>query len=221
MWYFANPSTTRVRDAMRDHRNHLGMIATPAQGNAIQPAYRWCADNGVFGGTYPGDDAYLAWLDERAAHRGRCQFAVAPDVVGDAEATLARSAPMLARIRRAGYPVALAAQNGLERLTVPWDDFDVLFLGGDTEWKLSRAARGLAVEARRRGKRVHMGRVNSERRLRYAHTVCCPANPCSGDPLDGSADGTYLAFGPDINLPKLLRWLRAVNEQPGLWEVTA
>lgn len=208
MWYFANPSTQLVRDAMRNHTNHLGMIATPAQGNTIHPDYRWCADNGVFGGAYPGDDAYIMWLDERADHMGRCSFAVAPDVVGDAAGTLGRSAPMFSRIRNAGAPVALAAQNGLENLTVPWDAFDVLFLGGDTNWKLGPQARDLTAEARSRGKWVHMGRVNSLKRLRYADHIGC-----------NSADGTYLAFGPDTNLPKLLDWLREVNSQPGLWEV--
>jgi hypothetical protein len=47
------------------------------------------------------------------------------------------------------------------------------------------------------GKGTHMGRVNSNRRLQYAATIGCD-----------SADGTYLAFGPDQNLPRLLWWLR-------------
>jgi hypothetical protein len=186
----------------------LGMIATPAAGNAVMDGVDWCADNGIYGGTYPGDDAYLQWLVTRARLLHRCCFAVAPDVVGDAKATLERSAPMLPRIRRLGYPVALAAQNGLEHLTVPWDDFDVFFIGGDTAWKLGPHARALVREARRRGKWIHMGRVNSEARLRYAHEIGCH-----------SADGTYLAHGPDTNLPKLLAWLRRIDEQYGLWEV--
>jgi len=28
-----------------------------------------------------------------------------------------------------------------------------------------------------------------------------------------STDGTYLTYGPDVNLPKMLRWTRGVNEQ--------
>jgi hypothetical protein len=42
---------------------------------------------------------------------------------------------------------------------VPWDAFDVLFLGGTTDWKLGPAAADLTAEARRRGLVVHMGRV--------------------------------------------------------------
>jgi len=177
----------------------LGMIATPAQGNTVPADVDWCADNGCYGDGYPGDDAFLSWLGQRAEHAARCFFVVAPDVVCDAPATLERSAPMLPRIRAAGFPAALVAQNGLEDLSVPWDTFDVLFIGGDTVWKLGPAARSLAIEAKARGKRVHMGRVNSLRRLRYAQTIgCC------------SADGTFLAFGPDTNLPAVLGWQRAV-----------
>jgi EAL domain-containing protein (putative c-di-GMP-specific phosphodiesterase class I) len=88
---------------------------------------------------------------------------------------------------------------------LPWTQFDVLFVGGTTEWKLGLEARGLVAEAKRRGKHVHMGRVNSEKRLRYAAAIGCD-----------SADGTCLTRGPDVNLPKVLAWLRAVNEQPPL-----
>lgn len=179
----------------------LGQIVTPAAGNAVLPGVEWCADNAVFADKYPGDDSYLTWLAERP-HREQCRFAVAPDVVGDAAGTLARSRPMLARIRRL-VPVAYAAQNGATVESLPWSEFDVLFIGGDTEWKLGPEARELIAEAKLRGKWVHMGRVNSFRRLQYAAVVGCD-----------SADGTYLAFGPDTNLPKLLFWLR-----PALWEV--
>lgn len=184
----------------------LGQICTPQHTQSLQPGADWCADNGVFGGAYPGDDAYLAWLDERMWAKDRCAFAVAPDVVCDAEATLDRSAPMLGRIRRAGYPVALAMQNGIEKLSVPWRDFDVAFLGGDTDWKIGPHARRLTADARAHGKRVHMGRVNSRRRLQVAAHMGCH-----------SADGTYLAFGPDRNLPKLLSWLGEIDMQGSLW----
>lgn len=200
MRYFANPSTQPVRDAMA--AGLLGMIATPNQGNAIPPSVVWCADNGCFGKGYPGDYGWLWWLASYTSEqRSRCAFAVAPDVVGDAAATLTHSVPWLPVIRNLGYPAALAAQNGLEDLDVPWSEFDVLFIGGDTAWKLGAAARQLIREAKTRGKTVHMGRVNSERRFRYAHAISCD-----------SVDGTYIAFGPDRNLPNVLAWRRTVNQ---------
>jgi hypothetical protein len=157
--YFATASGPKVREAMTTRI--LGQIVTPTAGNRVADT-DWIADNSVFSGQYPGDESYLAWLAARQQHADRCRFVVAPDVVGDAEATLALSAPMLPRIRALGFGVALVAQDGLEDLwPVPWGDFDCLFLGGTTEWKLGPAVRGLVAEAKEQGKWVHMGRVNS------------------------------------------------------------
>jgi len=182
-------------------RGQLGQIVTPASGNRVIPDVAWCADNAAYTGRYPGDQRFLAWLSARADHADRCAFAAAPDVVGAAAATLTRSIPMLGHIRALGYPAALVAQDGLEHLPVPWDAFDVLFLGGSTAWKLGPAAARLAARAQYRGLTVHMGRVNSLTRLRYAASIGC-----------GSVDGTHLAYGPDRGLPELLRWLAAVDE---------
>jgi hypothetical protein len=154
----------------------------------------WCADNECFTRGDEFDlDRYLEWLDRQ--DRSTCLFATAPDVLCDAAATLARSAPVLPVIRAMGFPAALVAQNGLEHLDVPWDTFDALFIGGDTAWKLGAAAHGLILEAKSRGKWVHMGRVNGESRFRRADVMGCD-----------SVDGTFLAFGPDKNLPRLLSW---------------
>lgn len=181
----------------------LDCIETPKQGrDQVPPGARWCADNGCFGKGYPGDHAWWEWLDQHPG-RDRCAFAVAPDVVADAVATLDRSLPWLPRIRGLGIPAAYVAQDGLEDHPPPWDALDVLFLGGTTEFKLGPIARAAAAEARARGKSVHMGRVNSEKRLRYAAAIGCD-----------SADGTYIAHGPDVNLPHVLAWLRGVNTQP-------
>lgn len=207
MRYFANPSTPMIVAAMRD--GLIGCIMTPAQGNPLPDDVAWCADNGCFGKGYPGDDAFLGWLASLRSASHLCSFAVAPDVPMDHAATLARSVALRPAIRELGFPVALAGQNGAAPDDLPWDEFDVLFLGGDTAWKLGADARALAVAAKARGKRVHMGRVNSMRRLRYASYVGCD-----------SADGTYLTFGPDVNLPKLLAWLRDANGQGGLWDAS-
>lgn len=198
MLYFATASSPLTREAM--DRGELGQIATPAAGNRVEAGRVWCADNSVFAAKYPGDDEFLTWLKARQQYAENCRFVVAPDVVCDAVGTLKRSRPMFARIRELGFPVALVAQNGLENLTVPWDEFDVLFIGGDNEWKLGSAAATLAAEAKRRGKWVHMGRVNSHKRLAYAASIGCD-----------SADGTYIAFGPNLNLPKVLHWVSKVN----------
>lgn len=202
MLYFANPCVPEVTAAMT--AGQLGYIDTPAQGNIRPEGVTWCADNGAFSDNF--DEAkWWKFLTDNAHRADSCAFAVAPDVVGDAAATLVRSRPWMPRIRALGYPVAFVAQDGLEDLQVPWDEFDALFIGGSTEWKLSQHARRIAAEAKTRGRWVHMGRVNSERRYRYAHLIGCD-----------SADGTYLTFGPNKNLPQLLAWIRYANAQQPL-----
>lgn len=172
----------------------LGFIDTPRQGNVKPDDVIWCADNGCYGKGYPGDEKWLSWLVKRGP--ANCRFATAPDVVGDAVATLERSVPLLPEVRSRGYPAALVGQDGLEDLDIPWDEFDAFFIGGSTDWKLGEAAKVLAGEAKSRGKWVHMGRVNSNKRFKYAKSIGCD-----------SVDGTFLTFGPKVNLPKLLAWL--------------
>ena len=179
----------------------LGCIITQAQGQTPPPGPVWCADNACYGKGYPGDAAWWRWLTSQPLEG--CLFAVAPDVVGDAAATLARSRPWLPRIRAAGYPAAYVAQDGSDTTPPPWGEFDVLFLGGTTEWKLGPVAAALTAHARTLGIPVHMGRVNSRKRLRHAHHIGAT-----------SVDGTLLTFGPDKHLPPLLQWLDELTHPP-------
>ncbi|MER5443185.1 hypothetical protein, partial [Streptomyces sp. NPDC002790] len=173
----------------------------------------YACDNSKFGsdgkGRYwPGAEAWFAWLSRTIERYGpdRCLWALAPDQPFDAAGTLTESLPWLTRIRQLGVPAAFAAQDGCDHPgLLPWDSFDVLFLAGSTEWKLGAVAERLAREAKDRGKGVHMGRVNSRSRLRTAEWFGCD-----------SADGTYLAYGPDKNLPKLLKWLDELDGTPSL-----
>lgn len=190
--YFANPCGPAVVEQMR--AGVIGFIDTPRQGNARPADVYWCADNGCFSKAFK-EDHWWAFLERNAHDTSLCAFAVAPDVVGDAIATLERSTPWLPKIRALGYPVALVAQDGMEHTDIPWDDFDAFFIGGTTEFKLGPVAAELTAVALGEGKWVHMGRVNSAKRMAYAISIGCD-----------SADGTFLTYGPTVNLPKLLRW---------------
>lgn len=183
-------------------RPDLPAMVTPRMGQRPPEGQPWAADNSRFSAPQDYTDAkYLSWLAKMPVES--CLFATAPDVVGDAAATLELSAPMFAPIRQLGYRVAFVAQDGLESLPVPWDDFDALFIGGTTDWKLGDAAARIAREAKARGKWVHMGRVNSLRRMRYAETIGCD-----------SADGTTLKHDP--NRP-VHTWGPRVWSEPSLW----
>lgn len=203
MLYLANPcGSDAVATAMQDRS--IGFIDTPRQRNRRPAGVVWCADNGAYSDKFV-EAEWWRFLVKHAGDAATCLFAVAPDVVGDAQATIERSTPWMPKIRALGYPVAFVAQDGQEDLPVPWDAFDVLFIGGSTEWKLGHHARRLAAQAKRRGKRVHMGRVNSAKRYRYAAAIGCD-----------SVDGTYLAFAPDANLQNVLSWSQG-SDQIGLF----
>jgi hypothetical protein len=160
----------------------IPVLLTPNMGNRVPNDVPWAADTGCY---TQGDEfnigRYYSWLAARQYAANRCLFATAPDVVGDAEATWHRSSDALPALRVLGYKAALVAQDGFNVISTDWDAFDVLFIGGTTQWKLT--TEGLVQEAKRFGKWVHMGRVNSEKRYRWARLAGCD-----------SADGTYLAF---------------------------
>jgi hypothetical protein len=190
--YLANPcGNEEITAAMA--AGVIGFIDTPRQGNRRPPGVLWCADNGCFSQRWEPAE-WWSFLEENAADAATCLFATAPDVVGDAVATEERAKPWLARIRDLGYPVAYVAQNGMEFSSCDlWDEIDCLFIGGTTEWKLGPEACNLAAVASSMGKWIHVGRVNSERRFRYAQAI--RADSC---------DGTYLTYGLSKNLTNVL-----------------
>lgn len=204
MLYLATASGPKVRDAMI--AGLLGQLRTPNTGNKVVPGVSWAADNGCFSDTTPFDaDRWLAWLDRQP--REHCIFAVVPDVVGDHDATVERWALHADSVRALGFRPAFVLQDGCEPELIPADT-DCVFVGGSTEWKLGDAAVRCMRFAKSQGWWVHVGRVNSLRRLRWCADL---------DGVVDSVDGTYLAFGPDRNLPRLLSWLHPT--QTSLWGV--
>lgn len=163
----------------------------------------WAADNGCFTNPDLNLSDYFDWLKRMSKFQNTCLFAVAPDVVGNAKETYRLSTPILPAIRKLGYEAAFVAQDGQEDLDTSWEDFDCLFIGGTTEWKCSDAAFYLIREAVKRGKWVHVGRVNSMRRILWARFA--GAHSC---------DGTFYAFAPDKNLSLIEKWLDFINVQP-------
>lgn len=199
MLYLSGVVNQSVRDAAATGR--IGVLLTPRTRYRMEGVKVWAMDNGCFTGQYPGDDQYLAFLDRQEPHRSRCLFVAAPDVVGDAQATLARADGMIPRIRAKGWPVALVLQDGMTPEMVPWTAVDWVFVGGSTEFKLGSAARVLIREAQRRGVKVHVGRVNSGRRFRMFAALGCD-----------TADGTCIAFEPERNLSRVLGWTAAASD---------
>jgi hypothetical protein len=190
-------------ELVANDRPDLGIMIQPRMGNQVESLRsRWHAiDNDCFAqGEKFDENVWLAFLDRLRPYQQTALFATAPDVVGNAEATAARSAPYLEVIREKGYPVAFVSQDGCHSGIVPWAGIQCLFVGGSNDWKLSPESWDLCREAKRRGKWVHVGRVNSLKRLRL----------CMENGVD-SADGTFLKYGPKVNWPRLTGWLDALN----------
>lgn len=188
------------------YTHHCGMLVTPRTWHspalAIEIGAVWAADNDCFQGL---NKAAFVTMLKRLTSFSECKFIAAPDVVANAEATLTRFKLWSPIIRWYGFPVALVAQDGLESLPIAWSSFDALFIGGSTQWKLSQHAALLAREAKQRGKWVHMGRVNSNKRIRYARTIGCD-----------SIDGTGYARFSKSEVPPALLALK--YQQTALWE---
>lgn len=173
----------------------------PGMGNK-PPTDVWLGvDNGCFSKPEKySDEMYKRYLQKIPPEH--TLFVTAPDVLGNHKATVERSVPTLRKLRSWGFKAAFVAQDGWEEETTPWDEFDVLFIGGSTEFKF-RNGRDAVGAAKARGFMAHMGRVNSLDRLRASVAIGCD-----------SADGTCLAFGLDKNWPKVKWWLDHLDIQP-------
>lgn len=198
----------------------FGLLATPRSGNLAwipNAGHRWACDNdcGPRGAKPSAFDParFRAMLDRVESTLwdldptgGEAPSWVAcPDVVGDADATQARFDQWSSEIASRGIPVAYVAQDGAESRELPWDQFACLFIGGSTGWKLGQSAEDLADEARRRGKWLHMGRVNSGRRFRHAFDLGCD-----------SVDGTSNSRWANKYFPLVIQWSRQCRENPSL-----
>lgn len=199
-------------------RNDLGLLVTPIRISELKHAAQYSfigIDNGVFGKN-PFDAEKFRKLIRRAADtkevKERTLFVVAPDVIGDAEATLKQFSNWAKEIRAAGLPVALAGQDGLENMIdkIPWDLVDVFFIGGSTDWKLGNVPAEnkdnfvkLFEEAHLRGIPIHMGRANTAERIAGDAQIMGVS----------TVDGTAMAYAPDINLKNITEILESLNEE--------
>ena len=151
--YMTGTSSPEIREAAEnDLYGRLGLLVTPDTYylRTHVPSFQaWGMDNACFanGGEFDGDTflRQLDWIINHVDHaHERCHFAVAPDMfdavnmIGDWRGTIDRSWSWLPRIRDAGAPAALVYQDGLQHHIdqIPWDAFDVAFIGGSDAFKL-------------------------------------------------------------------------------------
>lgn len=177
---------------------------------ATPPADRYAYDTRVFEDWQAGrvfdavamleyqvDVLAMAELDEPR----RPDWIALPDVVADGEASLRLTLAALERLDQcgmldAGLRYALVVQDGMTPASLPWDwPFQVVFVGGSTEWKWATAATW-AKAAAERGRVVHVGRAGSIKNVLRARVAGAAS-------LDSSA--------PLWSVAKLDRWVRALR----------
>ena len=173
-----------------DHR--FGILTAPNHTGVpigIQKGMDWAGDIGCLDGPSFVKridlDATYRWLtDEMSPYWWQCLFIAGSDMVGGAKRTLEAFEQF--SIRLGGWPLAYCAQDGQEDLPFPSQAWEVLFVGGTTEWKLSEACYSVIQRAQALGKRIHIGRVNWWKR--YAHFRAMPGSE------DWTCDGTRTRF---------------------------
>jgi hypothetical protein len=207
---------------MAKRPDRLGVLMTPRAGNRIPVSEAtgvpWAADNDCFNGLHPV--RWLRFLAKIVESGSRPLWVACPDKVADAGETWRLYHLWAPVIHSLGLPVALVLQDGLEkfkwRASLPstWDELAAVFVGGSTEWKLSEYAERFVREAKERGKLVHVGRVNSLKRIRHFARL-------GVDTFDGSG---FSAWG-DKRIGLAVRWIDTALKdarQPTLFdEVTA
>lgn len=139
----------------------VGQLITPITRHSNRGRRVFAIDNGAFSCFNP--TGFMSLLDREKPNQSTCRFVVAPDVPFDARRTLEVFDRWAARL--AGWRLALAIQDGQEHLTIPWDEIDAVFIGGSDAWKVSPHSRAVVRAAKALGKWIHMGRVNTPKRL--------------------------------------------------------
>lgn len=129
----------------------------------VQEGRWWAADNAAFAGKFE-PTWFWKWLQLHRPYRDRCLFVAVPDVLGCWRSTLLRWNFYAPWLEATGLPLAYVLQDGQPYDTLP--EAAWYFLGGSTEFKLSEHAANLLLYVQLLGARVHVGRVNSAKRIR-------------------------------------------------------
>ena len=151
-------------------------------------------DNGAF--TQFDEAKWRRQLIEAREHRPL--FVCLPDIVGSARRTLElfrHFAPVTV-----GLPRALVLQDGIGQFDLPWSQIDAVFVGGSDQFKVSTEAFDAARTAKLLGKWVHVGRVNTGKRVEQWVGVA--------DSCDGSGMSQY-----DHMLTDVVRAIKGESKQ--------
>lgn len=173
----------------------------------LEEGMPWVLDNGAFTGRFT-EKAWHRSLKVLQPFKDTCILCTIPDVVGDRSATLARFEEYLPAVREYGYPAAIVTQDGMTVIDIPWKRIDAIFIGGTNEHKFSDDVQMIITTAQAFGIWVHVGRVNSAKRMHIFWTA-------------DSWDGTTISYAPDERGRIIGKAVREIRERKKkLWSAT-
>lgn len=172
------------------------------QQEALWAGCKWIFENGRFTGKFR-EGKWIKQLKRYQEFSRNCVAIVVPDLPFDAQGTLEEFWRYQHIPKFYGYRIALVTQNGMTVQDIPWGEIDTLFIGGDDHHKRGLEAQQLALEAKRLGKWVHIGRCNSGTAMLKHWTWA------------DSADGTTLAKHPTQQLESITNGVKRINEGAG------
>jgi hypothetical protein len=174
------------------------------------PPLAWALDNGAWGCHQRGADFDGSAFREAMARWGPgADFVVVPDIVGAGLRSLAFSVRWADEVRQTcRRPLYVAVQDGVvpEDVARAIEWFDGVFVGGTTAWKETTMC-DWGRFARERGLPLHVGRVNTDRRLRLAIDAGATS-------VDGTSPSRFAC-----NTPRLAR-VAAEPRHPSLFPET-
>jgi hypothetical protein len=191
MGHASRTGTKRNLTALRDAGWRL---LVSAKGELRTEGMRYALDNGAWSAfvqQQPFDEAAFSIALDRLGEAA--DWIVLPDIVAGGLASLDFSLKWKERLRGMPTRMLIAVQDGMQIDDVAslLSPAVGLFIGGTTEWK-EATAQAWGSLARRRHCHLHVGRVNSARRIR----ICAAAG---ADSFDGSGVSRYAKALPRLD----------------------
>lgn len=188
--YASRTGTRQNLAAMRANGWHLLVSASGVLRTEGMP---YALDNGAWSAFIQGRPFDELAFDKAFSLLGEnAEWVVLPDIVAGGLRSLEFSLLWLERLRSSPAPLLLAVQDGM----TPDDVREYLspavgiFVGGTTEWKL-KTLHSWGILARRRCCHLHVGRVNSAKRI----LLCAAAGGAHS--VDGTSASMYAkTIGP-------------------------
>lgn len=185
MFLFNNSSKISYAGKVLLDDGNLGFLVTPRGIPKLSKTKGiFGVDNDCFNIKSYSEEKFLKLLEAVSKFENvkeRCKFVNAPDVLNDFEETLKLYYNWYSIIKiKYNLPISIVLQDGANIDNIPWDYIDAIFVGGSTEFKLSENVRTIIKEAQLQKKWVHVGRVNTKRRLAYCKLL-------EVDSVDGSS----------------------------------